>query len=182
VKCKVLLAFAFLASPIAAHAQATPDPAALSAARDLMVATDVKGQMRAIGPAISKAMDQQIQQMFVDNKVPDGLSQQFSAAMQDYFGSMDTLFTPELTEEIASIYARHFSPADLTRLTEMMKDPVMNKFRIEMPAIMGEMMPSMSKAMKPRQDAFMTKVKQIVADWIKQHPNDKAKLRSPSAI
>jgi hypothetical protein len=176
-----LLGLALLASPIAAHAQRAPDPAALSAARELMVATDVKGQMRAIGPAISKAMDQQIRQMFVDNQVPDGLSQQFSAAMQEYFGSMDSLFTPELIEEIASIYARHFSAADLTRLTEMMKDPVMTRFRTEMPAIMGEMMPAMMQAMKPKQDAFMAKIKRIVADWIKQHPNDKAKLRSPSA-
>jgi uncharacterized protein len=170
-----------LASPIAAHAQQATDPAALAAARDLMTATDVKGQMRAMGPAMSKAMDQQVRQMFTDNQVPAGLAEKFSAVMQDYFGSMDTLFTPELVDEIAAIYARHFSAADLARLTEMMRDPVMTKFRTGMPAIIGEMMPALMTAMKPRQDAFMTKIRQIVTDWIQQHPQDKAKLRSPSA-
>lgn len=176
-----LLAFALLASPVAAHAQAASDPAALSAARELMMATDVPGQMRAMAPALAQAMDQQVRQMFTDDQMPDGLAAQLSGAMQDYVRSMDSLFTTELIDGMASIYARHFSVADLLWLTKVMKDPVMARFRTEMPALMGEMMPSMMAAMKPQQEAFMVKIKQIVADWIQKHPNDKAKLRSPSA-
>jgi hypothetical protein len=166
-----------LASP--ALAQAAPDEATLAAARELMQVSDIQGQMRAMGPRMAQSMGVQMQQMFQDNAVPEGLNTQLTAAMQAYIGTIDELFTPQLVDQLATLYARHFTAAELQRVTVMMKDPVMLKFRSELPGLMAEMMPMMFEAMKPRQEQFRQKIMQIVADWMKQHPDDKAKLRSP---
>jgi hypothetical protein len=46
--------------------------------------------------------------------------------------------------------------------------------------MMAEMMPLTFEAMKPGQQQLMDRIKQIVADWMVRHPEDKAKLRSPT--
>lgn len=168
-----------LASP--AFAQAGPDAATLAAARELMRITDVQGQMRAIGPRLAEATGQQMRLMFKDDAMPDGLRTELTAAVQAYIGSMDSIFTPTFIDQMAVLYARHFTADELRRIITLTKDPVMEKFRTEMPALMSEMMPLIFEAMKPGQEQFMAKIKQIVADWMAKHPQDKAKLRSPIA-
>jgi hypothetical protein len=177
----LLLAAALIAAPLTAQAPAAPDAATLAAARSLMAATDIQGQMHAMMPRMADAVGVQLRQMFTDNKMPDGLQQQVTAAIQTNMASMDGVFTPQVTDQMAAAYARHFTVDELKRLTALMRDPAMEKFRAEMPNMMGEIMPIMFSAMKPRQDAFQAKMRQIIADWIRQHPEDRAKLRSPAA-
>ncbi len=176
-----ILAAALIAAPLAAQAPATPDPATLAAAREMMATTDIQGQMRAIMPRMADAMGVQLRQMFTDNKMPDGLQQQMTAAIQANMASMQDVMTPAVIDQMAAVYARHFSVDELKRLSALMRDPAMVKYRAEMPDMMGEIMPIMFAAMRPQQEAFQAKMRQIVADWIKQHPEDKAKLRSPNA-
>jgi hypothetical protein len=177
----LILAMTLAAAPLTAQTPAAPDPATLAAARDLMAATDIQSQMRALMPRMADAVGTQLRQMFADNKMPDGLQQQLAAAIQDNMASMQGVMTPQVIDQMASIYARHFSVDELKRLSALMRDPAMEKFRAEMPNMMGEIMPIMFEAMKPQQQAFQAKMRQIIADWIKQHPEDKAKLRSPNA-
>ena len=178
MRLAVLAAAIALASP--AVAATTPDAATLAAARELMQVTDVRGQMRAIGPRMAESIGHQMRLMFKDEAMPEGLRAELAAAMQAYVGSMDGIFTPEFIDKLATIYARHFTADELRRVTAFMKEPVMEKFRAEMPALMAEMMPMTFEAMKPHQQQFMDKIKQIVADWMVRHPQDKAKLRSPT--
>lgn len=178
---RALLFAATLVAATPVMAETAPDAATLAAARELMQVTDVRGQMRELGPRTADAMGQQMRQMFNENEMPPGLSTQLSAAMQAFVGSMDSLFTPELIDRIAVIYARHFTADELRRVTVMMKDPVMLKFRAEMPGLVVEMMPMTFEAMKPQQKQFQERIRQIITDWMKQHPEDKAKLRSPTA-
>nr|WP_047165753.1 DUF2059 domain-containing protein [Sphingomonas sp. Y57] len=176
----VLIAAAVaFASP--ALAETAPDAATLGAARELMQVTDVPGQMRALGPRMAEGIGQQMRLMFKDDAMPEGLRDELTAAMQAYIGSMDSYFTPAFIDQLAAIYARHFTVDELRRVTAFMKEPVMVKFREETPALMAEMLPLTFEAMKPGQQQFMEKIKQIVADWIARHPEDKAKLRSPTA-
>ncbi|WP_454885073.1 DUF2059 domain-containing protein [Sphingomonas oryzagri] len=177
----LILAIALIATPLAAQVTAAPDPTTLAAARDLMAATDIQGQMRALMPRMAEAAGTQLRQMFSDNKMPDGLQQQMTAAIQANMTAMQDVMTPQVINQMATVYARHFSADELKRLTALMRDPVMARFRTEMPNTMGEIMPIMFTAMKPRQEAFQVKMRRIIADWIKQHPEDKAKLRSPNA-
>jgi hypothetical protein len=177
-----------LASPVLASpkqtqptpAQSAPDAATLAAARELMQVTDVQGQMRAIGPRMAETMGKQMRLMFNDSGIPEGLHAELTAAMQAYIGSMDGVFTPAFVDQLAMIYARHFTADELRRVTAFMKEPVMLKFRTETPAMMAEMMPLTFEAMKPGQQQLMDRIKQIVADWMVRHPEDKAKLRSPT--
>lgn len=157
------------------------DTATIAAARELVSVTDAKGMMKAVGPRLADVMKTQMQQQFVDSKVPEGLQVQLTAAAQAFVGSMDTMFTPATLDSIAMIYARHFTAEELKRLTQLLQEPVMVKFRAETPAVMAEMMPVMFEAIKPQQQQFQAKIKQIMIDWIAQHPEDKAKLRSPAA-
>jgi uncharacterized protein len=177
----LLLAAALVATPLAAQAPVAPDATTLAAARDLMTATDIQGQMKALMPRMAEAAGTQLRQMFADNKMPDGLQQQMTAAIQANMASMQDVMTPQVIDQMAMVYARHFSVDELKRLTVLMRDPVMTRYRAEMPNMMGEIMPIMFEAMKPQQQVFQAKMRQIIADWIKQHPEDKAKLRSPTA-
>jgi len=166
-----------MAAPAASSAQT--DPAALAAARDLMQASDIVGQMKALGPSMAAAAEQQMRDMFTDSKMPDGLQSQINAAVKSHLGSMDSVFTPELIDEMASVYARHYTADELRHIATLMADPVMVRFRQTTPALMTDLMPALMKAMQPRQRAFQTQIMTIVRDWIAQHPDDKAKLRSP---
>jgi hypothetical protein len=162
-------------------ATSTPDAATLSAARALMQVADVKTQMHALGPRMAQAVAQQMQKQFADSKVPEGLGAQYSAALQAFMGSLDSAFTPAVIDQMAEVYARHFSAAELRRLTALLGDPAMQRFRAEMPNVVTDEMPILFAAMKPQQEALQAKMKQITADWIKQHPADKAKLAHPIA-
>ncbi|MFW2831547.1 DUF2059 domain-containing protein [Sphingomonas sp. ID0503] len=189
MRCLVLLAAALGLSDAAAAAepapakavQAAPDAGTLAAAREFMATTDIRGQMRAIMPKVSEAARANVQQMFGQNAVPEGLQTEFMVAIRAHMATFDGVFTPELIDQMATIYARHLSAADLRRLTALMRDPAMAKLRDVTPAITGELMPAMMAAMKPQQEVFMAKMKQIVADWMRDHPADKAKLVQPSA-
>jgi hypothetical protein len=171
---------AVVAPPVAVSVKPV-DPAALAAARDMLQVVDIRSQLHALMPSIGQAMAGQMQRQFVDNKVPEGLADQFGAAMQAFMGSLDSAFTPAVIDQLATIYAQHFSESELRRLSALLGDPVMLRYRAEIPKLLPDEMPILLAAMKPQQEAFQAKMKQITADWIKQHPEDKPKLAHPNA-
>lgn len=167
------------AGPSAADAASTPE--ALAAARALMEASDIKGQLKAVGPSLAKASEEQTRRMFTDAKMPAGLQTRMSHVLGTYLGSLDSVFTPAVMDAMATVYARHFSIADLNRLTAMMRDPVMVQFRQRTPAVMAELTPVLMEAMRPQQDALRKQLFDVIADWMREHPNDKATLKTPLA-
>jgi hypothetical protein len=114
--------------------------------------------------------------------MPDGLQSQVSAVLTEFIGNLDSAFTPQLEDQMAGIYARHFKLDELKRLAVVMRDPIVVRFRQEQPNLMSELLPFVFEAMKPQQQAMQAKLKQVIADWIKDHPADKSKLRNPNAI
>lgn len=169
------------AAPAVPATGAKVDAATLAAARDLMAASDMRAGMRALYPRMADAMGAQMRQMFVESEVPAGLSVELTAAIQANIASMDDVFSPAFLDDLALVYARHFSTEELTRIATLMRDPAMQKFRAETPAVMTEMMPMIFEALKPRQEQFQQRLRQIVVDWVRAHPEDAAKLRSPVA-
>lgn len=167
------------AAPSPAPATAQPDAATLAAARELIRASDIQSQLRALGPAMAQAAEQQMRGMFTNAAMPEGLQTKVTAVMQDYLSTLDAAFTPEVQDEMATIYARHFTAEELRHVTEMLSDPVMVHFRQETPQLMGELMPAMMRAMQPRQQAFQAKLMGVIRDWIRSHPEDRSKLRQP---
>jgi hypothetical protein len=178
----ILVAFALCGGPALAQAPSQAlDPAALAAARDVMQAVDLHAQMRALGPSLARALDQQMRQQFTDAKMPDGLQGQVSAVLSDFLGNLNSVFTPQLEDQMAVIYARHFKVDELKRLAVVMRDPIVVRFRQEQPNMMSELIPTVLEAMKPQQQAMQAKLKQVITDWFKDHPEDKSKLRNPNA-
>jgi hypothetical protein len=176
----VFAAMTLAGSGVAAAQPAAPDPATLAAARQMLRVVDIPAQMHALGPRLGETVVRAMQQEFGDNQVPDGLSREITAALQQFVGSVDGAFTPQVIDQIAAIYARHFSRDDLERLSTMLADPVMQRFRAETPDIVGDETPIILAAMRPMQAAFEARVKQIVADWLRDHPEDKSKLVHPN--
>ena len=179
----------------ALHAQPTPqtsrttaslssaqtDPATLAAARELIAATDMQTQLKAIVPQAIAAAMSGANRMFKPDAMPEGLQEQLGAVMREGMSSMLDIFTPEMLDQLATIYARHFSVSELNRLTTLMRDPVMVSFRARMPLITRDLMPVMMAAMKPKQDAFQKQLLSVIAKWIEEHPDDRSRLAQPIA-
>jgi hypothetical protein len=166
-----------LASPAAA--QPAPDAATLAAARRLIQASDLTGQLRAVMPQIADAALAQARRGFKSGQMPEELQSRIVAALRENMASLADVFTPELQDRMAGVYARHFSRADLDHLADLLSDPAMVRFRQGTPAMMGEIMPMMMAAMEPRQKALQTRIMKIIGDWIAAHPEDKSRLASP---
>lgn len=80
----------------------------------------------------------------------------------------------------ALIYARHFTVAEIERMTEIQKDPVMVKMLAEMPAIMAESMAMTQAAMVDEMPKMLEDIKKIVADYLETQPEPDV-TASPSA-
>ena len=184
-----LLAAAALIAPTAAPApprpvivepfpQAPVDPARLAAAQQLMRAIDIQGQMHAVVPRLAIAAATQMIQAF-GNQAPPELRQRLGSAVELSNFTQSPDFPQSLIDRIATIYAQHFDLVELQRLTVLMADPAMVKFRAETPVISAETMPVILEALRPQQEQLQAEMKQIVADWLRDHPEDKAKLVHP---
>ncbi|USI74052.1 DUF2059 domain-containing protein [Sphingomonas morindae] len=152
-------------------ASAQPDAETLAAARALIAATDVRGQMRQIMPRLAGPMLDMIHQRY-GATMPAALRSQLDAATTRFIGSIDTAFTPAMLDAIAAVYARHMSAADLRRVAALMADPAMARFRAATPAIAAETVPITIAAMRPQQTAFQAEVAQILRDWAASHPEE----------
>jgi uncharacterized protein len=178
IRAAALAGALLLAAP--AVAQTAPDAARLEAAREVMRASDVHSQMRQMGPKLAESIGAQVKQMFGDSGMPAGLQTRLTALLQAHIASMDALFTPALMDRFAQTYARNFTLPELQRLVVLMRDPVMVKFRDRNPDMTAEIMPEIFKAVQPRQRELQEQIMKIIANWIEQHPNDRAKMRPPS--
>jgi len=166
--------------PIAAS---TPqiDAATLAAARELVAATDIQKQLKAVIPQVIDAAMSNTTRMFKPDAIPEGLHERLTTLMRDGMTSMTDVFTPNMLDQIATIYARHFSVDELKRLTTLMRDPAMVSFRERMPVVTHDLMPVMMAAMKPKQEAFQKKLLSVITEWINEHPDDRSRLAQPIA-
>jgi hypothetical protein len=65
----------------------------------------------------------------------------------------------------ATIYAKHFTVAELNRLTEMQADPVMEKYLVELPRISAESMALSRAAMEREQESMADEIKALFDDY-----------------
>jgi hypothetical protein len=171
-----------LAAQPAATAPAPPaatavDPAALAAAERLMDAMNY-----------DKLMDQMMDAMVAQAKksIPaqmDKMAQQTGKSLPADFREkltnlvMDSLFriTKEnkgiLRREMAKVYARHFTVAEIDRMAEIQKDPVMVKMLAKMPEIAAESVAISQTMMADEMPRMLEDVKKMVADYLAQQPD-----------
>lgn len=168
------------ATPAPAIVNARPDAATIAAARRLIKASDITSQMRAIGPQMIDTAMKRANSRFKAGQMPPELARRLEMVMRTHMGGMIDVFSPEIQETMAQVYARHFSRADLERVAGIMEDPVMTRFRAGSPAVMRELMPVLMTAMEPRQRAFEQALMRTIAEWISQNPTDADKLAKPT--
>lgn len=171
------------ATPTAPAAAATaPTPDALAAARELMLLTDLPGQMRTLAPRMAEASGREVRKSLGEAHVPEQLQAQIAFETQTFIGSVSGIFTPELIDRMATVYARHFTAVELRQIATLMRDPVMVKFRAAGADISTELLPVMAEAMRPEQEAYKTRVRGVLTDWIAKHPEDAKALPPPASL
>lgn len=167
-------------APAAPVVNANPDAATVAAARRMIKASEITGQMRAIGPQMIDVAMKRASSRFKAGQMPPELARRLEMVMRTHMAGMIDVFSPELQEEMARIYARHFTRDDLEKLATIMEDPVMARFRAGSPAVTRELIPVVMTAMEPRQRAFEQALMRVIAEWIGQNPTDADKLAKPT--
>lgn len=144
-----LIAAAFLtasavatsAAPPSAAAASANDPQRLSAARKLL-------QVMNYDANIDRTVDTLIKQ--IQNDLPAQMETAFGQALPaDVITRLQGVVEVHFRKAIADhredlrratllIYAKHFTTAELSRLAEIQRDPVMAKYQQEMPEIAAE--------------------------------------------
>lgn len=156
----------------AAPTVAAADPAALQAARDMLTAMHYEDTAARMMEQISAQMPQVMQQsaMAAINGNPKLTPEQKQKAVEKLkaelprmTGAMQGMFADgsmikEMVAEMAPLYARHFTAAELRELAAFYATPLGVKMMAEMPRIAGESMQISQRVMMPRIQAMVAKI------------------------
>lgn len=165
--------FAQSAAPAAAPAAATaPDPAALAAANEMLASMNyraiTKGMFAQMHQAMPAMMKQGATASINNNPKLDAAQKkaalekmnkempQAAAALDSVFA--DSAMLDEMMKEMAVLYARHFTVAELRQIAAFYQTPVGAKMLSTSPQLMGEAMQMAQRIVMPRINAVMQKM------------------------
>ncbi len=147
------------------------DPAALAAAERMMDAMNydklIDDMMTAMVAQARLSIPEQIEKMAeqAGEELPADFKERLVAIVVGSLERSTKGKTAELRRDTALIYARHFTAAEIDRMTELQKDPVMVKMQAKMPAIMAESMAMSQKTLAEEMPRMIEDVKQMVAEY-----------------
>lgn len=123
--------------------------------------------MRQMMDAMSKPMHKMIHDEYVkdQDKLPANFEQQTLAHIDEMLKNMPF---DEMMQATVPVYQKHFTKGDVEALTAFYAGPTGQKMLREMPAIMGEVMESMTPIMEKYIEAMRQKVEEQIADSLKQ--------------
>jgi hypothetical protein len=173
----VLIAL-ILAASVSAYAQAPApvaaaavDPAALAAAKEMVAAMKMREVMAASMKQATQSIPQMIDQMTAgmikaDTRLSDAQKKEvldkmqvkrpeITAAMQSLFE--DPKMIDEMVDEIAPLYARNFTVAEINAIAVFYKSDAGAKTLRVMPQLMNESMMTSQKVLMPRLTKMMEK-------------------------
>ena len=159
--------FAQSAAPAAA-----PDPAALAAANEMLASMNyraiTKGMFAQMHQAMPAMMKQGATASINNNPKLDAAQKkaalekmnkempQAAAALDSVFA--DSAMLDEMMKEMAVLYARHFTVAELRQIAAFYQTPVGAKMLSTSPQLMGEAMQMAQRIVMPRINAVMQKM------------------------
>jgi len=116
--------------------------------------------------SMAKPMHQMVHDRYLKDK--DKLPADFESRMDKLMDDMikDMPFD-QMTQAMVPTYQKHFTKADIDSLIAFYSSPTGQKVLRELPAIMGEAMQAMMPIMRQHMDAMNERLKQDVADMIK---------------
>ncbi len=169
------LAMSLSAPAVFAQAPApAADPAALAAVNELFEAMKYREMMTGMFAQMQQSLGPMMEQgahAAIDGNKGLSAAQKKAAkakasadlpAFVNRFTSMmnDPKFMDELFAEIAPLYARHFSAAEINQIAAFYKTPVGAKMISTMPALMNESMQISQRVVMPRVQAMVLELSQ----------------------
>lgn len=128
----ITICFVALLALAPARAQA-PSPEALVAAKQLVVTMRAADQLKTVFPLLM----QQLKPAIVQGR-PE-VEKDYDSFMPQILASADARMS-EFVDAIATVYAAHFTAAELGQIGDFYKSPVGQKFLADMPKIMQDSM------------------------------------------
>jgi hypothetical protein len=158
-----------LCVPMAGHAQSGTGPEldAIVAARELMVAMDLTGQMEATVLQTGNATVTTVLQQIVADyglEIPDELESQFRLVVMEHLQDYVREVRDTAVDEAALIYARYFGADELRTLTALHAHPVMAKMIKVGPALMADLMQVGTAESLRRMPDLQRRIAEVVAD------------------
>lgn len=130
VRIIACLAFALIANFAHAEETATPDPARIAAAKELMAVTGMTKQMDGMIAVMGQGFRKGAREKG-GAAVADELGNAFDKHMQNMMSYRD-----QMLEEFAAIYAQRFTVDELNAVIEFYKSPTGQKFIAATPELM----------------------------------------------
>jgi len=143
--------------------------AALEASYRLLDSTGYNEQLKAtIGPMSLMVFDEMLSQSMTKEGVEleYELKQQLRAAFAEEMDQVVEEFTRDSRIEAGLVYARYYSASELDRLTEIYRDPVMQKSLTIGPQLQAELMTIGMDNMRKYQPGIEERMKAVVAQYL----------------
>ncbi len=162
------------APPIASVPNA--NPASLAAAHRLLDAMGYEDLMRRTTQSMVAPMKADIKRRLeekLERPVDDSLIVELSA-VADRFMKARLVDEPKLRSATALLYARHYSAADLDHMAVLYRDPVMQRFNRQLPALMAEFMPLITGMLDQHRGTLELEMTTVIRDYLEKLPEAKS--------
>lgn len=160
---------ACLAFAMSGVAQQSPAdaPATKEDIHRYLEAVHSREMMAQMVDAMTKPMHQMMHEEFLKDKdkLPPDFEERMNKMMDD---TMKRFPWEEMLESMVPVYQKHFTKGDIDSLVAFYSAPTGQKILREMPAIMGEAMQSMMPLLRKHIDAMTERMKQEVAQMLKE--------------
>ncbi|MEA3048631.1 MAG: uncharacterized protein QOG84_467 [Sphingomonadales bacterium] len=157
---------------VAAAPNATLDPEAVAAARELMLETGADKQVGEMAQrAAQLGFDEQLDalQRHVGRAIPPELRATLQAVLHAHVEEITPDLRAALLDEGAKTYARYFTAAEIRELQRLQTNPVMVKFRSVGAAFMTDLMQIGVNAAKRHDAELDAALKAVIDKWEADH-------------
>ena len=153
-------------------AQAPQEQASRESVMKFFAAAQIEQQITRMQSLMSSEMTKAIQQMLDrdDRLSAEDKKKALDALGPDLQDAAAIYPVPEMLQDIAPVYQKHFTESDMQAITEFFQTPVGKKFINESGPMMQEAMAVMMPKMNERMQSRMDQMRRRIDDLTKQSP------------
>jgi hypothetical protein len=147
---------------------ATPDPAALAEARQLLIESGFETQMEQAAMANAEATFNTVLSTAERQRgstMPEDLKQSVRRIVMADIRALVADMKVDALDKAAAVYARYFAADEMRALRRLQNEPVMVKMRQVAPQFMTDLTQIGVQAAAERMPALEVELRQAVADW-----------------
>lgn len=153
-------------------AQTPPEQASRDSVMKFFAAAQIEQQITRMQSLMSSEMTKAIQQMLDrdDRLTAEDKKKALDALGPDLQDAAAIYPVPEMLQDIAPVYQKHFTESDMQAITAFFETPVGKKFINESGPMMQEAMAVMMPKMNERMQSRMDQMRRRIDDLTKQPP------------